>query len=208
MTTPIAYLDTYAPNPPTHTPAYTDGSSSTTTGAAAWAYYVHDHHWAAGPLPGGTNNTAEISAILHAATEIDTTTPLLIISDSQYAIGAVFTWYDRWAANGWRTTLGEDVKNADLIVATHEAVLARKHRTLIKHVRGHGKDPLTRPEDIHGNDLADRAAVACRTHFQQTGSIDPLDPFSWQIVNGRGRKRRPFLEPIPFNDPTPESAPE
>lgn len=178
---------------------YTDGSSSgTSTGPIGWAWYCDDSTWEAGGELDGTNNVAEISAILQCSSSLPLTQPLVIVTDSQYAIGAVFKWYAGWERDGWRTSTGGEVKNVDLIKATREAVFARRASTLIKHVRGHGKDKNTLTQDLHGNRLADMLAVEVRNRVKEGGQVEVATPFSREIIHGRGRKKLPFTDPVDF----------
>lgn len=65
-----------------------------------------------------TNNVAELEAIEEAVEQIvahrEPNVEYRIVSDSQYSIHALTTWYDRWARSGWRTSSGSPVKNMEL----------------------------------------------------------------------------------------------
>lgn len=89
----------------------------------------------------GTNNIAELTGIwLAVANAPQTTTSLLIRSDSEYAIGSL--------TQPWRAK-----KNAELI-GTIRAHLHARGNVCFEHVRGHSGNP--------GNELADRLAGAAR----------------------------------------------
>lgn len=100
----------------------------------------------------GTNNTAELKALLRAL-ELAAETlhkPVAILSDSKYSIECVVNWAYGWKAKGW-TKKGGDIKNLDLIKAAHALYDAIKDKVIISHVRGHA--------GVEGNELADRMAV-------------------------------------------------
>ena len=100
----------------------------------------------------GTNNTAELKALLRAlelAVEAQYD-KVAILSDSKYSIECVVNWAYGWKKNGW-TKKGGDIKNLDLIKTAHAIYDDIKEKVLISHVRGHA--------GVEGNELADRMAV-------------------------------------------------
>lgn len=98
----------------------------------------------------GTNNTAELNA-LHKALELASqASQAIIYSDSKYSIDCITTWAYGWKRNGWKKRGGE-IKNLEVIKATHELYELHKAKITIKHVKGHA--------GIEGNELADRMAV-------------------------------------------------
>ena len=70
--------------------------------------------------------------------------PVVIGTDSMYAIKALTDWVVKWRLNGWKTLTGEPVKNKELIQATCR--LLHKHGVEIHHVPGHKGYP--------GNEMA------------------------------------------------------
>ncbi|MFA6188359.1 MAG: ribonuclease H family protein [Sulfuricurvum sp.] len=100
----------------------------------------------------GTNNTAELKALLRALEfAVDAAhEKVAILSDSKYSIECVVNWAYGWKANGW-TKKGGDIKNLDLIKIAHALYDSIKEKVIISHVRGHA--------GIEGNELADRMAV-------------------------------------------------
>lgn len=189
------FLDTYTPSPEGFRTAYTDGSSSgTAQGCIGWAWWVSDDEWEAGSQEQGTNNVAEITGILRAVEATPADVPLLVVSDSQYAIGAIFTWFSGWERGGWRTKSGDEVKNVPLIRQARAAVLEHRAPLLVKHVRGHGKDSSALAEDVHGNGLADMLATEVRQRAKENGEVEEVGPFDRFIVHGEGRRKRPFTK--------------
>jgi ribonuclease HI len=111
----------------------------------------------------GTNNTAELKALIYAL-EYAQTSPSLkvtIFSDSKYSIDCVITWAYGWKAKGW-TKKGGEIKNLELVQRAHTLYEQLKTKVTIKHVKGHA--------GIEGNELADRMALMAiaqgNTHFE------------------------------------------
>lgn len=100
----------------------------------------------------GTNNTAELKALLKALelAEDAQHQKVAILSDSKYSIECVVNWAYGWKKNGW-TKKGGDIKNLELIQNAHAIYERIIDKVLISHVRGHA--------GVEGNELADRMAV-------------------------------------------------
>jgi ribonuclease HI len=100
----------------------------------------------------GTNNTAELKALLKAlefASESNHEN-IYILSDSKYSIDCVTNWAYGWKKDGW-VRRGGEIKNLRLIQTTHALYDNIKKNVVISHVKGHA--------GIEGNELADRMAV-------------------------------------------------
>jgi len=100
----------------------------------------------------GTNNTAELKALLKALElAVDSQHErVAILSDSKYSIECVVNWAYGWKKKGW-TKQGGEIKNLDLIKTAHALYDGIKDKVVISHVRGHA--------GVEGNELADRMAV-------------------------------------------------
>jgi ribonuclease HI len=99
-------------------------------------------------LGDGTNNIAELTAILRAAESIDDPeVPLRIYTDSSYAIGVL--------TKGWKAKANKE------LVKSVKGALARLHDVELFHVRGHAGVEL--------NEDADRLAVAAVTSRATAG---------------------------------------
>lgn len=89
----------------------------------------------------GTNNHAELSAVLKALTLVPREARLIIRADSEYAIGC--------STKPWNPKV-----NVELIGKIKAELAQRGDRVTFRHIRGHNGDP--------GNELADRLAGAAR----------------------------------------------
>ncbi len=98
----------------------------------------------------GTNNIAELTALLRAAELLaDETRHVEMRTDSSYAIGVL--------TKGWKAKA-----NPELVARTKQA-LARLARVHLTYVPGHA--------GVHGNELADALAVAAVQSRKSTGWI-------------------------------------
>lgn len=121
--------------------AFTDGSCYPNPGPGGWGVRLV---WGdiAKELYGGssqeTNNTMELMAVKQALlARRHLHVPMTIYSDSQYSIKAVSRWHYGWARNGWRTSKGQPVKNADLIKSIVEMVTPNVSFQWVKGHAGH-----------------------------------------------------------------------
>jgi ribonuclease HI len=112
--------------PPGAVIVYADGACSGNPGPAGLGVVVID-----GPrrveiseyLGQGTNNIAELTAVLRALGEIDAARPVMIYTDSQYTIGVV--------QKGWKA------KANQALVAELRAALSGRPATRLAYVPGH-----------------------------------------------------------------------
>jgi ribonuclease HI len=116
----------------------TDGSCLRNPGGAiGWAWVRHDGGSASGGLTSGTNQVAELMAVLEAVRAHPGTEPLRIESDSLYAIKCASVWVDGWRRKGWRTANGGPVQNLDLVQGIDRAIADRAGPVTFGWVRGH-----------------------------------------------------------------------
>ncbi|MBS0418631.1 MAG: viroplasmin family protein [Proteobacteria bacterium] len=119
--------------------------------------------------PNGTNNTAELNALLSALLMVEKSgEPAQILCDSVYAINCVSKWAAGWERKGWRKADGE-IKNLAIIQAAYAVYGKIESRVELIHVRGHAGN--------EGNELADRMAMHAvesrEPHLRQwDGSLD------------------------------------
>ena len=104
--------------------------------------------------PAGTNNTAELNALLQALllaqTEIDADKTVQVRSDSSYGLNAVTKWAAGWKKRGWRKADGE-IKNLEIIQELFALYEEIEDDVKLAHVSAH--------VGIEGNELADRMAM-------------------------------------------------
>ena len=116
----------------------TDGSCLHNPGGAiGWAWVNHAGGSASAGAPSGTNQIAELRALLAAIEAHPGDEPLSIESDSLYAIKCASEWLPNWHRNGWRTSTGDPVRNAELIRQIDRAISTRPGPVRFRWVRGH-----------------------------------------------------------------------
>lgn len=97
-----------------------------------------------------TNNRMEILAAVEGLKAVKSNRiPVVVFTDSIYLRDSISKWIYKWRKNGWRTSDGKPVKNADLFRSLMSVMGARKIQ--FKHIPGH----IARYE---WNNLADRTA--------------------------------------------------
>ncbi|UKJ62691.1 ribonuclease HI [Cellulosimicrobium cellulans] len=174
----------------------TDGSClSNPGGAIGWAWINHDGTFDSGGAVSGTNQVAELTALLQAVRAHPGAEPLLIESDSQYAIKCASEWVVAWKRKGWRTAGGQPVKNLELVRAIDRVITERAGPVRFRWVRGHVGDPF--------NERADQlAGLAAQDWAAGRGDLDgTLVPELGDPTRPPGRV--PATAP---RQPTPEPA--
>ncbi|MBT1163412.1 ribonuclease HI [Bifidobacterium felsineum] len=166
----------------------TDGSAlGNPNGPMGWAWadhaknaggtpgHEHDEHgYDAGGATNGTNQIGELCAVLEALRAHPGSEPLLIESDSQYAINCSTTWVRGWKRNGWKNSQKKPVKNVELIKAIDAEISRRPGPVNFKWVKGHAGNA--------GNELVDELA---RTYAGdcRSGARDGYLPIEgWQSL--------------------------
>ena len=147
----------------------TDGSCLRNPGGAiGWAWIAHDGgRFDSGGAASGTNQVAELTALLRAIEAHPGAEPLLIESDSQYAIRCASEWIHGWKRKGWRTASGDPVKNLELIRSIDAAISGREGPVRFRWVRGHVGNPF--------NERADQlAGLAAQDWAAGRGGVDEL----------------------------------
>lgn len=142
---------------------YCDGACSPNPGKSGSGMAVYQNKqltslWYGLHEVNGTNNTAELSALLEALKVAKTTITngqtTQILSDSKYSIDCITKWAKGWKAKGWKRGKGEEIKNLEIIQACFSLYTPLKNNVVISHVKGHA--------NIEGNELSDRMAVLAR----------------------------------------------
>ncbi|MGW4364831.1 ribonuclease H family protein [Nocardia takedensis] len=139
----------------------TDGSCLRNPGGAiGWAWVNHEGGSGHGGAPTGTNQVAELRAILEAILAHPGSEPLLIESDSLYAIKCSSEWVSGWRMNGWRTSTGAPVKNVDLVRQIDRAISGRPGPVRFRWVRGHVGNYFNEQADALAGQAAREIAAA------------------------------------------------
>ncbi|RVW06981.1 ribonuclease HI [Prescottella agglutinans] len=170
----------------------TDGSCLKNPGGAiGWAWVDHDGPSRSGGDVSGTNQIAELWALVEAIVAHPGPEPLLIESDSQYAIKCASEWLPGWKRKGWKTASGGPVKNLELVQDIDRAITERTGPVRFKWVRGHVGN--------HFNEIADKlAGEAARAVVDAPEQARP-----WR---GLGRPSEPTA-PVTLAEPEPEPEP-
>ncbi|GGD40932.1 hypothetical protein GCM10012288_13750 [Malaciobacter pacificus] len=135
---------------------YTDGACKNNPGEAGSGIIVYEGENKPKLFFGnydsfGTNNTAELNALLYGLKLANShDSEVIIYSDSKYAIDCISNWSYKWKENNW-TKKGGEIKNLELIKEGHFLFENMKDRIRLEHVKGHS--------GIEGNELSDRMAV-------------------------------------------------
>jgi len=120
--------------------AYADGACSGNPGPAGSGVYLLRPDGSRREefiyLGVGTNNIAELTAILKACDAVDDDIPLVIHTDSQYSIGVL--------VKGWKAKANQE------LIASVKAAIARRDHFKLLYVAGHA--------GISGNERADQLA--------------------------------------------------
>lgn len=139
-----------------HVVAYTDGACSGNPGPAGLGVVmVHGQQQRelSEYLGTGTNNVAELTAILRALEAMELPLPILVHTDSQYAIGVL--------TKGWKAKANQE------LIARIKERMQKVHQLKLVYVPGHAGVPLNERAD----ELARAAVVARATAgWQPAGS--------------------------------------
>jgi len=176
----------------------TDGSCLKNPGGAiGWAWVDHRGGAHSGGAPEGTNQIAELRAVLEAISAHPGDEPLMIESDSQYAIKCATEWLPGWKRRGWKTASGSPVKNVELVRAIDAAIAARTGPVRFRWVRGHVGNEFNEMADS----LAGKAARAARD-----GKIRPAP--APQADDGSSADAGPHIaaDPVAAEPAAPEPA--
>ncbi len=132
----------------------TDGAARKNPGPAGWAWVDEHGRYAAGSWSRATNNVAELTAIKMALAD-HPDTPLVLESDSQYAINCITKWAPAWRRSPAKA---EGKKNLDLIFSILDLLEDRQHPVEFVWVRGHdatNAHPLNTAADLLSAQFAD-----------------------------------------------------
>jgi ribonuclease HI len=138
--------------------------------------------------PSGTNNFAELNAILFALNLIllkqkeqkdqkEENKNYCIVCDSSYALDSILIWSYTWKNNNWITSNNKPVENQDLIkeiIKKYELLISQDIVIKFKHMNSHQKKPANIDSYNYflwfGNEIADKLAK------DETYTIDIEEP--------------------------------
>jgi ribonuclease HI len=175
----------------------TDGSCLKNPGGAiGWAWVNHQGTSASGGAARGTNQIAELRAVLEAIVAHPGPEPLLIESDSLYAIKCASEWISGWRLAGWRTASGSPVKNVELVRHIDLAIATRPGPVRFRWVRGHVGNYFNEEAD----NLAGAAARAAASGTAAADGLTGLPPLPTAPAG-------PRIPSEPAGTPAAQSAP-
>ncbi|MEV0771499.1 ribonuclease H family protein [Nocardia salmonicida] len=174
----------------------TDGSCLRNPGGAiGWAWVNHSGPADSGGAASGTNQIAELRGVLEAILAHPGAEPMLIESDSQYAIKCASEWITSWRRNGWRTSTGGAVKNVEIIKQIDRAITGREGPVRFRWVRGHVGNYFNEEADK----LAGEAARAVRDGVLIPAAPAAPDPVLGRLDSGLTRGGREPAAPAANN---------
>lgn len=151
----------------------TDGACLGNPGPAGWAWVDEHGNYHSSGQANGTNNIAELRAVLDALTDHPDVRHLVIQIDSTYARDCSTTWRAGWQRNGMRNSKRQPVKNAGIIQDIWAALDVRPGTVEFVKVPGHDPGntfPLNTAADILANDAAEQASAG--RPVETTATID------------------------------------
>lgn len=103
----------------------------------------------------GTNQLAELIALVYAMRLAPYNAPSIIVSDSEYSIKSVTMWRSRWETSKppYTNFAGQPIAYAELVKYAHR-LHDEKPLIQFQHVRGH--------TGVEGNELADALSRSAR----------------------------------------------
>lgn len=145
---------------------FTDGSNSLKTGWCGWGItgMIEEKRFRMAGAMKGTNQLAELYAVVMAIKQIPKGGRLRIVSDSMYAINCMTTFRKKWETNGFKNYQGREIAHMELVKVGHGIMDTRIVEFV--HVRGHTGNP--------GNEEADKLSRYVRYMAEGTHSDSDL----------------------------------
>jgi ribonuclease HI len=127
----------------------------------------------------GTNNIAELRAVLDALNDHTDVAHLIIQIDSTYARDCSTTWRAGWQRNGMRNSKRQPVANAGIVEAIWAALDSRAGTVEFVKVPGHdphNQYPLNTAADIIANAAAEKASTGLPAETMSTIDLASIKP--------------------------------
>lgn len=129
-----------------------------------WAWAREDGEWCSNGMRGGTNNRAELHAIIsvlifHPKGE------LTVQMDSQYAMNIAEKWALSWYRKGWKKADNKPIQNLDLVKELVRLRLKREDPLTFQWVKAHVKNSTT-PLNVEADKRAYEAMARVRDSSQ------------------------------------------
>lgn len=146
-----------------------------------------------GGASNGTNQIGELTAVLQCLREHPGNYPLVIETDSQYAINCATKWIYGWKKNGWKNSKKEPVKNVELIRAIDAELNARACKVDFVWVKGHAGNFYNEMVDDLARGFAQRAGAHEIDGYMPEEGWQVLinGPYSQGLVVPENRNARP-----------------
>jgi ribonuclease HI len=161
---------------------FTDGASRGNPGESGWGAVVAlpDTVQELGArIELGTNNQAELSAVVEAISWIDDQDQAIdrvhIYSDSKYTISGAESWIFGWQKRGWKTKTGDPVKNQELWQEFSQVREEVDFDITFHKVKGHASIPGNERADDIATAFADDTPPELYSGERQTYAVS-LDP--------------------------------
>jgi ribonuclease HI len=164
----------------------TDGACLGNPGPAGWAWVDEHGNYHSSGQPSGTNNIAELNAVLDALRDHPDLAHLIIQIDSTYARDCATTWRASWQRNGMRNAKRKPVANASIVLSIWEALDSRVGTVEFVKVPGHDPNneyPLNTAADILANTAAEQASSGAPLDTISTIDLGSVKPRSQSFGN-------------------------
>ena len=179
-----------------------DGSSRRSSdgvigaGPIAWAWAREDEHWYANGDIVGTNQKAELIALMTVLL-MHPNEALTIQSDSRYALNVTESWMWGWAKKGWRKGDGTEVVNKEVIQQIYSLMKARSKPVEFQWVKGHDKT-MSNPLNHKADELAFNMSDSIRSALLNDEDI--LSFYSDSKGRDFNEFENRFIEPLLFRN--------
>lgn len=186
----------------------TDGSCLRNPGGAiGWAWVNHTGPSDSGGEASGTNQIAELRALLEAVLAHPGDEPMLIESDSQYAIKCASEWLAGWKRKGWKTAGGTPVRNLELVQSIDRAITERTGPVRFRWVRGHVGNHFNEAADALAGEAARAVAAGGPTSKRAADPVEALAPSESVVAATPVKRSAPAQRSAPTKRPAQSQRP-